>query len=83
MDIKSAAEVKVREKDGGRARNPSVSNNPGKKKKDNGRQKICPGRRRLLPVGEKGGRALWPRKNEVERLPLCPPSLPPVTERCR
>lgn len=54
MDIKRAAEVKVREKDGGRARNPSVSNNPGEKK-----IKIMEDKRYVLAEGDF---YLWVRK---------------------
>lgn len=93
MDIKRAAEVKVREKDGGRARNPSVSNNPGKGGRGGGETKkiikIMEDKRYVLAEGDlylwvRGEAGLsGPREEEVESLPLCPPSLPPATKAVR
>lgn len=56
---KELPKVKVREKDGGRARNPSVSNNPGKKKKEKEIIKIKEDKRYVLV---EGAFCLWVRK---------------------
>lgn len=90
MDIKRAARVKVRKKDGGRTRNLSASNNPGEEEeeedveewkinKDNGRQNyILVEAERYLWVRKKGG---WAHGQEGRRLKNKPvPSVSPSND---